>query len=121
MDAESILESQTAVPQRKFQWRLFFFLCALAIPAGLALVPYSLALTDMSTFPEEMRQTTIAIFMVIGVLLQLVIINWPLTALGLLAADRTKLRYQCEVYRMGDAAPYRRSLLVLTRCLIFLC
>ncbi|MBN1428193.1 MAG: CPBP family intramembrane metalloprotease [Anaerolineae bacterium] len=91
MDADSILENQTTTPQLKFQWRLFIFLCAIAIPAGLAVVPYSLALMDSSSFPDGTSQAIMIVSVIIATLGQTVIFNWPLTALGLMAADRTNL------------------------------
>lgn len=79
----------------KFEWRLFFFLCALAIPAGLAVLPYSFALGggidaiggDMGQManPEMTRILLVAVTIVLT-LIQTVMINWPLTGVGMLAA-----------------------------------
>ncbi|MBN1309826.1 MAG: CPBP family intramembrane metalloprotease [Anaerolineae bacterium] len=99
METENIIvEDQAIRTQPKFNLWLFLLLCAIAIPAGLAVIPYSLALTDTSALMADMpnmtessQQTVMIISVVIVTLLQTAIINWPLTALGLLAAARTDL------------------------------
>jgi hypothetical protein len=99
----------TLATQSKYQWRTLILFGLLSVPASLALLPYSIAVSgssmnlpppeNASLAPETMRAIILAV-MILVTIGQAVWINIPLTALGLLFAKWT-----------GLDAPYIRSLL----------
>lgn len=107
----------------KFEWRLFFLLCALSIPATLAIIPYSMALSAGSldniapqsgVSPETMFWINIVIISLVS-LAQTVFINWPFTALGMLAAKPLRLGapiFCALLYKQPLPTGWKKSLLV---------
>ncbi len=107
----------------KFEWRLLFLLCALSIPAALAIIPYSLALSagsleNLTPQPGVSPQTLFWINLVIISLVSLgqtVFFNWPLTALGMLAAKPLGLGapvFSALLYKQPLPSGWKKGLLV---------
>ncbi len=108
----------TPLPQ-PFPWRLFIFFCLVSIPASLAILPYSLALsanTGMlpdSSSPEAMRLFFYAL-MIVSSLLQAVL-YWPLTGIGILAAQSLGMGapiFSALLYRRPIRINVRKALLI---------
>lgn len=107
----------------KFEWRLLILLCALSIPASLAIIPYSLALSagsleNLTPQSGVSSQTLFLINLVIVSLVSLaqtVFFNWPLTALGILAAKPLGLGapiFSALLYKQPLPAGWKKGLLV---------
>lgn len=112
------------IPTRpKFEWRLLILLCALSIPAALAIIPYSLALSAGSlenltpqsgVSPQTLFWINLFIVSLIS-LAQTVFFNWPLTALGMLAAKPLGLGspiFSALLYKQPLPSGWKRGLLV---------
>lgn len=112
------------LPRPKFEWRLFFLLCALSIPAALAIIPFSLAISASATNNLAGQETGLSAESMVWVntiavsffsLAQTVIINWPLTALGLLAAKQIGLGapiFSALLYKQDLPANWKKNLLI---------
>ena len=106
----------------KFEWRLLILLCALSIPASLAIIPYSLALSagsleNLTPKSGVSPQTLSWINLVVSLisLAQTVFFNWPLTALGILAAKPLGLGapvFSALLYKQPLPAGWKKGLLV---------
>lgn len=106
----------------KFEWRLLILLCALSIPAALAIIPYSLALSTGSlenltpqpgVSPQTLFWISLAIVSLVS-LTQTVFFNWPLTALGMLAAKPLGLGapvFSALLYKQPLPAGWKKGLL----------
>jgi hypothetical protein len=107
----------------KFEWRLLILLCALSIPASLAIIPYSLALSAGSlenltpqsgVSPQTLFWINVVIISLVS-LAQTVFINWPFTALGMLAAKPLGLGapvFSALLYKQPLPAGWKKGLLV---------
>ncbi len=111
------------IPTRpKFEWRLLILLCALSIPAALAIIPYSLALSAGSlenltpqsgVSPQTLFWINLVIVSLIS-LAQTVFFNWPLTALGMLAAKPLGLGapiFSALLYKQPLPSGWKKGLL----------
>ncbi|MGB7538875.1 MAG: CPBP family intramembrane glutamic endopeptidase [Anaerolineales bacterium] len=118
------METANSPTQQKYQWRTLILFGLLAIPATLAILPYSIAISgpsmavpppeNSSLSPETMRILFLAV-MVLITLGQAVLINIPLTALGLLFAKWTGLDapfIRAVLYRQPKPARFGRAMLV---------
>ena len=118
------METTNAPAQPKYQWRTLILFGLLAIPLTLAVLPYSITISgsamtvpppENSSFsPETMRIITLAV-MVLITLGQAILINIPLTALGLLFAKWTGLDapfIRALLYRQPKPAGLGRALLI---------
>jgi hypothetical protein len=118
------METANSPAQQKYQWRTLILFGLLAIPATLAILPYSIAISgpsvavpppdNSSLSPEAMRILFLAV-MVLITLGQAILINLPLTALGLLVAKWTGLDapfVRALLYRQPQPARFGRAMLV---------
>jgi membrane protease YdiL (CAAX protease family) len=118
------IETANSPAQQKYQWRTLILFGLLAIPATLAILPYSIAISgssmavpapeNSSLSPEAMRTMFLAV-MVLITLGQAVLINIPLTALGLLFAKWTGLDapfVRALLYRLPNPGRLGRALLI---------
>lgn len=121
----------------KFEWRLLILLCALSIPAALAIIPYSLALSAGSlenpnpqpgVSPQALFWINLVMVSLVS-LAQTVFFNWPLTALGMLAAKPLGLGapvFSALLYQRPLPAGWKKGLLtgiltgILGGCLLLL-
>jgi len=95
-----IVEREKSPAQPKYQWRTLILFSLLAIPLTLAVLPYSITISDSamtvpppenSSLSPEAMQTIVLATMLLITLGQAVLINIPLTALGLLFTKWTGL------------------------------
>jgi hypothetical protein len=118
------METANSPTQPKYQWRTLILFALLAIPAALAVLPYSITISgsaltvpapeNTSLSPEAMQTIVLAV-MVIFTLGQAVLFNIPLTALGLLFAKWTGLDapfIRALLYRLPRPARFGRAMLV---------
>ncbi len=117
----------TNLPARpRYQWRTLILFALLVIPTALALLPYSITISGSSMSapppegttlsPEQWKNLLLAV-MVLFTLAQAVLINIPLTALGLLFAKWTGLDapfIRAALYREPRPARLGRALLIGT-------
>ena len=118
------MENTTAAAQPNYQWRTLILFGLLAIPASLAVLPYSIAISNPSmttpvpansTLTPEAWANVILLVMVLLTVAQAVVINIPLTALGLLFAKWTGLDapfVRALLYREPMPAKLGRALLI---------
>jgi hypothetical protein len=118
------MENTNSTVQQKYQWRTLILFSLLAIPLTLAVLPYSITISgsamtvpppeNSSLTPEAMR-TIILATMILITLGQAVLINIPLTALGLLFAKWTGLDapfIRALLYRLPNPGRLGRALLI---------
>ncbi len=118
------MEIANAPTQPKYQWRTLILFGLLAIPASLAILPYSIAISNPSmttpvpansTLTPEAWANVILLVMVLLTIAQAVVINIPLTALGLLFAKWTGLDspfVRALLYREPMPSGLGRALLI---------
>lgn len=118
------MENPIVQTQPKYQWRTLILFGLLAIPASLAILPYSIAISNPSmttpvpansTLTPEAWANVILLVMVLLTVAQAVVINIPLTALGLLFAKGTGLDapfVRALLYRQPKPAGLGRALLI---------
>jgi hypothetical protein len=118
------MENSNSTAQPKYQWRTLILFALLAIPASLALLPYSIAISgpamaaplpEDSTLSPEAWRNIILLTMVLVTVAQAVLINIPLTALGLLFSKATGLDapfIRALLYRQPKPAAFGRVLLI---------
>ncbi|MBN1438570.1 MAG: CPBP family intramembrane metalloprotease [Anaerolineales bacterium] len=118
------MESASEPTQPKYQWRTLILFGLLAIPAALAVLPYSIAIggseltapvPEGSTLAPEAMQTIVLAVMAAFTLGQALLINVPLTALGLLFAKWTGLDapyIRALLYRLPGPGRFGRALLI---------
>jgi hypothetical protein len=118
------MENSTAPAQPKYQWRTLILFGLLAIPAALAVLPYSIAISSASltapppegsTLSPEAWRTLLCAVMALITVGQAVLINIPLTALGLLFAKWTGLDapfFRALLYREPNPGRLGRALLI---------
>jgi len=118
------MENPTSTTQPKYQWRTLILFALLAIPASLALLPYSIAISgpamaaplpEETTLSPEAWRNIILLTMVLVTVAQAVLINIPLTALGLLFSKATGLDapfIRALLYRQPKPAAFGRVLLI---------
>jgi hypothetical protein len=118
------LENTNSAAQPKYQWRTLILFALLAIPASLALLPYSIAISgpsmaaplpEDSTLSPDVWRNIILLAMVLVTVAQAVLINIPLTALGLLFSKGTGLDapfVRALLYRQPKPAPLGPALLI---------
>lgn len=100
--------------QPKFQWRLFFFLCALSVPATLAIIPYSMAISSGTSSGTGNNSAWMMVIVIIISLIQMAIFSWPFTGLGLLAAKPLGLGapiFSALLYRKQLPHDWKKDLL----------
>ncbi|MBN2085401.1 MAG: CPBP family intramembrane metalloprotease [Anaerolineales bacterium] len=118
------METANSPAQPKYQWRTLILFSLLAIPLGLAVLPYSITVSgsgmtaqlpeNTSLSPEAMQAVFVAT-MILITLGQAVLINIPLTALGLLFAKWTGLDapyIRAWLYRQPKPAGLGRAMLI---------
>jgi hypothetical protein len=118
------MENITSTAQPKYQWRTLILFGLLAVPATLAVLPYSIAISNPSmttpvpansTLSPEAWANIILLVMVLLTVAQAIVINIPLTALGLLFAKWTGLDapfVRALLYRQPKPAAFGRVLLI---------
>jgi membrane protease YdiL (CAAX protease family) len=83
--------SEPSSAHQPFPWRLFIFFCLVSIPASVAILPYSLALSaNTGMLPNSSSSESVQLFfyalMIVSSAIQAVM-YWPLTGIGILAAQ----------------------------------
>jgi hypothetical protein len=118
------MEAVNAPTQQKYQWRTLILFGLLAIPAALAVLPYSITISAsaMATPPPENLSLTaeewrniMQLSMILITVGQAVLITIPLAALGLLFAKWTGLDapfIRALLYRLPKPAGLGRALLI---------
>ena len=118
------METANSSTQQKYQWRTLILFGLLAIPAALAVLPYSITISasamtvpppENSSLTPEVMKTITLITMVLFTLAQAVFFTIPLSGLGLLFAKWTGLDapfVRALLYRLPKPAPLGRALLI---------